>query len=289
MLKPPALPGDTQRGFLPSTRWRIPLEKKDIIKYNRCMSVTCPDFDSTLPIVDRPWQIDCPEPIPDPAASIGYDEQLLQRVLSGDSGPVICIKHDPRCLVVTRREARFPHFEEAAEILAGEGWPLVVRCSGGSCVPQGPGILNLSLVFPKPKGWLLENGYRLLCGLFARLLEGYGLAAGIGEVPGSFCDGRYNLQVAGRKLLGTAQRWAGGSSGRSAVLAHACLLVDLDLVEATAAVNRFYRLCGQELQFDPGACATLRECLGGEASGLLMADLFTRLEMLLGEFFSSPD
>ncbi|WP_146032924.1 lipoate--protein ligase family protein [Geothermobacter hydrogeniphilus] len=237
------------------------------------------------PVFDRPWRIERPEPILDPAASIGYDELLLQRVLSGASGPVICIRQAPRCLVVTRREARFPHFEAAAETLAGEGWPLMVRCSGGSCVPQGPGVLNLSLVFAKPDGWLLENGYRLLCDLFRRLLADYGLAAESGEVPGSFCDGRYNLQVAGRKLLGTAQRWAGGSRGQSAVLAHACLLVDLDLVEATAAVNRFYRLCGQELQFDPGACTTLRECLGGEASGLLMADLFTRLERLFGEFF----
>jgi lipoate-protein ligase A len=207
---------------------------------------------------DQPWQLIRPEPIRDPEASIRYDEILLQRVGRGEIGPCICIKVEPHCLIVTRREARMTNFAQACTTLASQGWPVVVRCSGGSCVPQGPGMLNLSLIHPRLKSWTLEDGYLLLCELFSRLLTSYGIEAESGEVTGSFCDGRYNLQSGGKKLVGTAQRWTGGNREQAAVLAHACLLVDLDLPEATDKINQLYRLCSNPQRFDPAACTTLR-------------------------------
>ena len=204
------------------------------------------------------WQLIRPELIIDPQASASYDEDLLRQVGRGELAPCICIKSEPRCLMVTRREARMENFEQAGVALAAEGWPVAVRCSGGSCVPQGPGILNLSLIYPRPEKWSLEFGYKMLCELLGQLLASYGIEASTGEVPGAFCDGRYNLQIGGKKLVGSAQRWAGGQRTQAAVLAHACLLVDLDLHEATAKVNQLYRLCNNPLRFEAAACTTLR-------------------------------
>lgn len=236
---------------------------------------------------DRPWQLLRPPLLSEPAASIRYDEELLQQVIRGELGPCLCISQAPRCLVVTRREARMENFERAREALAGAGWPVVVRSSGGSCVPQGPGMLNLSLIHPRPKHWSLEDGYRLLCALLGRLLAAYGVAAETGAVPGSFCDGRYNLQSGGRKLVGTAQRWAGAERAR-AVLSHACLLVDLDLQEVTARINQLYRLCNNPQRFDPAACTTLRELQQSTHLDpeVLVADVEQRLATLLGEAFA---
>ena len=205
-----------------------------------------------------PWQLIRPELIIDPQASASYDEDLLRQVGRGELGPSICIKSEPRCLMVTRREARMDNFEQACVRLAAEGWPVAVRCSGGSCVPQGGGILNLALIYPRPEKWSLEDGYQLLCELLGRLLASYGIEATTGEVPGSFCDGRYNLQSGGKKLVGSAQRWAGGQRTQAAVLTHACLLVDLDLHEATGRINRLYRLCNNPQRFNAAACTTLR-------------------------------
>ena len=120
---------------------------------------------------DSPWQLIRPELISDPAASVRYDEELLKRVGRGEIAPCICIKQNPVSLVVTRREARMDNFACASAELAASGWPVVVRCSGGSCVPQGPGMLNLSIIHPRVKGWTLENGYLLLCHLLSRLLR----------------------------------------------------------------------------------------------------------------------
>ena len=191
-----------------------------------------------------------------------YDAGYLEDVGRGITPPLVGIGQGVRCLVASRREARLPGFEQARQMLAEKGWPVVVRPTGGTCVPQGPGMVNLSLVHPKLPGWQLEDGYRLVCALLQRLLAGYGLQADTGEVPGAFCDGRYNLRVGGRKLVGTAQRWAGGDRRQAAVLVHACLLVDVDLVEATDRINDLYRACGQAAPFRPRACITLREALG---------------------------
>ncbi len=105
-------------------------------------------------------------------------------------------------------------------------------------------------------------------------------------MPGSFCDGRYNLQIAGKKLVGTAQRWAGGTREQAAVLAHACLLVDLDLVEATGKVNQFYQLCHNPQQFDPQACTTLRQILG-PASNPTTEAFVSSVEQRLAEQISA--
>ncbi len=61
--------------------------------------------------------------------------------------------------------------------------------------------------------------------------------------PVSFCDGRYNVTLDGRKLAGTAQRWRRNGAGRPVVLAHAALLVGAEREEMVEVVNTFTRRC----------------------------------------------
>ena len=251
-----------------------------------------PEITSEFPLLrfDQPWALKSFGGHGNLAQQVTFDELLLKQVINGASGPSLYINCAPRCLVATVRESRMTNFEAASRKLTEQGWPVVVRCTGGSCVPQGPGVVNLSVIHPKVKGWHLEDGYKLLCGLLTRLLASYGLVTTVGEVPGSFCDGRYNLQVGGQKLVGTAQRWAGGSRKNAAVLAHACLLVDLDLVETTEKINSLYRLCGNPRQFTAEACTTLLDCLGGTGQLLVdefMADVTQRLTALVRDYFDT--
>jgi lipoate-protein ligase A len=240
---------------------------------------------------DQPWSVENFSGKGELDRQVTFDEVLLDQVGRGETGPCLYVNSTPRCLVVTVRESRMPNFGAAQKILAAQGWPVVVRCTGGSCVPQGPGVINLSVIHPKVKGWHLEDGYQLLCALLRGLLAEYGLDATTGEVPGSFCDGNYNLQVGGQKLAGTAQRWAGGSRDSAAVLAHACLLVDLDLVEATEKINTLYRLCDNSQQFLPHACISLRDCLGprsSQATEAFVDEVGQRLLFKAKAFFSIP-
>ena len=143
-------------------------------------------------------------------------------------------------LVVPRSYERRPHWTEACAAAAARGWPVQVRASGGGLVPQGPGVWNLSLAWPAPGA--VPTGtdaiYRDLCAALAAALARLGIAASPQTVAGSFCDGRYNLAVDGRKLVGTAQAWR-RVGGVPMVLAHAVIVVSADPTELTARANAF--------------------------------------------------
>ncbi len=198
---------------------------------------------------------------------VAGETDLLDAVERGLLPAAARVWEGPRAVVASRADARLPGFAEARRHLAAAGWPVAVRESGGAAVPHAPGILHLSLAFRPPEGapTTLEAAYALLLDPFIRLLGGFGLRARVGEVPRSFCDGRFNLVLDGRKIAGTAQRWrarpGAAIPGRGAILAHALLLVDVDRSEVTGAVNRFYRLAGADRSFDADSLVTLAEVL----------------------------
>lgn len=193
----------------------------------------------------------------------------------------------PQCLIVTRKDTRLPRYQAACEQLAAEGWPVHVRDSGGTAVPHGAGILNLSLLLPRTTTDL-GHYYRLLGAPLLTLLAEFGLEGNYDFVPGSFCDGQYNLVIGGRKITGTAQRWlAPGQDHNGAVLAQAMLLMAGDVDEGTRMASRFYELAGGELRFAPGTSTTLASCIDWHGGDQALVDkVRARLDSLLSEGLS---
>ncbi len=154
----------------------------------------------------------------------------------------------PPGLVVPRRYTQLPGWT-AARQTDGHG-ELQVRASGGGLVPQGPGVWNLSLVWPAPSAQPTNTDgvYRSLCTALSAALARLGLQAAPQPVDGSFCDGRYNLAVDGRKLVGTAQAWR-RVNAVPLVLAHAVLVVSADPVELTARANAFEQALGSDTHY----------------------------------------
>ncbi len=151
---------------------------------------------------------------------------------------------------------------------AARGWPVALRRSGGGVVPQGPGLLNLSLasrVEAPPASF--DRVYAHLCAVLARALAGLGIDARPRAVEGSFCDGRWNLAVGVRKIAGTAQYWRRGG-GQQAVLAHALLLVDADVELLTARANEFEAALGSQRRYRADAHTTVAAEMRGEAADL---------------------
>lgn len=134
-------------------------------------------------------------------------------------------------------------------------------------MPQSPAVLNIALACALPvedeAGKRIVIAYERLLDPLALWLAEHGLRAGVGAVPGAFCDGRYNLTLEGRKLAGTAQRWRRSRDGRPAVLAHAAVLMD-DWREPMAdIVNRFYHACASDLRCAADSHLALGERLPG--------------------------
>jgi len=186
------------------------------------------------------------------AAGLQAEQDLLASVCAGDAEYGLLLwRPVDRALVMPRRMSRLAGFEHATEVLAASGWPILLRESGGEPVPQSPAVVNIALVYAQPQHDndrdRIEKAYSRLCQPICDVLTELGGAASLGEVDGAFCDGRFNVNLDGRKMVGTAQRWRQSQGGRRpVVLAHGALLLDNEREQMVEAVNRFNQICDQE-------------------------------------------
>ncbi|WP_067707194.1 lipoate-protein ligase A [Erwinia sp. ErVv1] len=179
---------------------------------------------------------------------------LFQPAAAGQ--PVAQVWQGPQSLVVPASYKRYASLAPVREQFAAAGCPVFMRKSGGGLVPQGPGILNLSLAWSTDRtlGEAAEGVYHQLCGVLSGALADSGVATHFQAVEGSFCDGRFNLACGegeqARKIAGTAQYWQAipgqpvGEPRRHVVLAHAVLLVDCDLDAVHRLANQFEAAIG---------------------------------------------
>lgn len=185
-------------------------------------------------------------------AGLQAEQDLLASVCAGDAGyGVLFWRPTDRALVMPRRLSRLEGFAEASETLSDIGWPILLRESGGEPVPQSPATVNIALVYVQPSSDLdkdrIEKAYLRLCQPMLDALSALGGIASLGEVDGAFCDGRFNVNLNGRKMVGTAQRWRQSQGGkRPVVLAHGAMLLDNERLEMVSAVNRFNEMCELE-------------------------------------------
>ncbi|MHC8368871.1 lipoate--protein ligase family protein [Pseudomonas sp. ZT5P21] len=178
------------------------------------------------------------------------EQDLLASVCTGDAEfGLLFWQPSDRALVMPRRLNRLPNFESACEVSASGGWPVLLRETGGEPVPQSASTINIALVYAPPRSEgdhnRIETAYRRLCDPICQLLDELGGVSSLGEVDGAFCDGRFNVNLDGRKMVGTAQRWRQSQGGSRPVgLVHGALLLDNERESMVAAVNRFNEACG---------------------------------------------
>lgn len=194
-----------------------------------------------------------------------FDEGLMQHAAA--HGPSACIWQAAQGLVVPRTYLRSPVFHEVCRDFDAQGWPVSVRHSGGGVVPQGPGILNVSLAYAIEGRPLdhSDSAYQLLCDLMSTAIARFGISAQARAVEGSFCDGRFNLATGDatdpRKIAGTAQLWRRlphpDHGLVQVVLVHALLLVACDINNVTDQANRLEEALGHSRRYLPERAASL--------------------------------
>lgn len=205
----------------------------------------------------------------------------LDTALQGSSRAVLW--QAPLGLVAPLSYRRHARLDAVCAAFAAQGSPVRLRRSGGGVVPQGPGILNLSLTWPVagPPGAQGDRVYAQLCGVLARALSALHIDAQPRAVAGSFCDGRFNLAVGPRKIAGAAQYWR-RDGDRHAVLAHALLLVDADTTVLTALANDFEAALQSERRYDANAITTVAREWRGAPPPDLMARVQRQIAAALG-------
>lgn len=185
--------------------------------------------------------------------------------------------------VVPRRCTALPGW---AAVAARHGSALQVRRSGGALVPQGPGIWNLSLAWPAADATPADMHavYAALCDALVAAFARLDVMATPQPVQGSFCDGRWNLAVRGRKLAGTAQAWR-RFGARQVVLAHALIVVSADPAALTASANALEAELGHGTPYRADALTSLaRETQASHVAHDIIALEARTLEVLAEQF-----
>lgn len=219
-------------------------------------------------------------------AGLQAEQDLLAAVCKGEKQHGLLFwQPTDRALVMPRRMSRLEGFEAACTELAVAGWPVLLRETGGEPVPQSAATINIALVYVAPRSegdhGRIEKAYERLCLPLCEVLREWGGLASVGEIEGAFCDGRYNVNLNGRKLVGTAQRWRQGLGGkRPVVLVHGALLLENERESMVAAVNRFNECCELEQRCRADSHIALHEVVP-------QAPLLARLEQAYSQVIAA--
>lgn len=204
-----------------------------------------------------------PDRFGDAVAAYGYVRTIFDQVASGERPATVSITPSTRHVGVTRRDTFRPGFADAVRAANSEGYPVLVRSSGGGATAADTGTFGFSIV--RPAGEDLGRGIperydeaaALVLGAFYRM----GLAAEVGEVRDEFCPGDHSVRVGGwedgMKLCGIAQRVT-----KRATSVGGIVLVEGEK-ELTGVLEKVYG--AMRLPFRPASVGSARRA-GNEAS-----------------------
>jgi octanoyl-[GcvH]:protein N-octanoyltransferase len=147
------------------------------------------------------------------ATAYGYQRVIFEQVAAGARPQTISITPSIRHVGVTRRDTLRPGFADAVRASREEGYPVLVRSSGGGATAAHYGTFGFSVIRPatgsecrRTIGERYDEAAALVLAAFSRL----GVRAEVGEVQEEFCPGDHSVRVGsweeGAKVVGIAQR-----------------------------------------------------------------------------------
>lgn len=198
----------------------------------------------------------------DPVEAYGYVRTVFDQVSSGERPPTLSITPSTRHVGVTRRDTFRPGFAEAVRASNEEGYPVLVRGSGGGATAAGEGTFGFSIIRPADaeeakRG--IRDRYDEAADLVLAAFERLGVRAEVGEVRDEFCPGDHSIRVgdreSGAKLVGIAQRLT-----RRATSVGGLVIVSGE-EELARVLSRVYGAMG--LPFRPESVGSLRQAGSG--------------------------
>jgi Lipoate-protein ligase A len=223
--------------------------------------------------------------------SFAMDDTLCESVGSGLSPAVARLWVHGRTVMLGTQDTRLPCFHDALRVLKQAGFQYIVRNSGGLAVVLDDGVLNLSLIFSEKDRLLsIDAPFQAMAAFIAHVLAPYGIICDTGEVYGSYCPGRYDLSIGGRKFAGISQRRV-----RKGVAVQIYLCVTGSGPDRAELIRTFYEkgLCHKPTRFhypqiDSAVMGSLQELCGEKMSVAgLAADIIRSLNAF-GQLVSTP-
>ena len=172
------------------------------------------------------------------------ETQLMAQIQAGEFKQCLMLWQAKEATLVLPAGKKWLESEELKAGLLADKWLLQARKTGGAPVPQCPGIINLSHLYlwSNDTPYSITQAYENLCTVLHGFFRQFNLVSQAHATEFSYCDGDYNINVNGKKIVGTAQRVILKKGGGKIVLVQAFILIDVILDEIVKPVNLCYQL-----------------------------------------------
>ncbi|MBD5771296.1 lipoate--protein ligase family protein [Marinomonas colpomeniae] len=172
------------------------------------------------------------------------EAELLNQVQTGNLKQALLLWQAEGKTIVLPASKKWQANPELVAQLQKDGWKILPRRTGGAPVPQTSGVINISHIYlcDQQSPDLIKQGYEDLCNVLTLFFKQLNIAADIHATPYSYCDGSYNVNIQGKKIIGTAQRILTTQSKTKIVLVQACILIDVVIEELIYPINVCYEL-----------------------------------------------
>lgn len=186
----------------------------------------------------------------DPVEDTALSTALLHRVASGEVGPTLRLFTPGRIVAFGSQDRTRPGYPKAVASAGDVGFAAVERLAGGRAAVFHEGTVAFAWAIPHPEPKQeIESRFRAITAIVTDALDRLGMSAGVGEIEGEYCPGRFSVHSRGRKVMGVGQRLIAGAAHVGGVLVvHSSDLVNLPLIPV-------YRHLGYE--WDPAVTGAL--------------------------------
>jgi len=144
----------------------------------------------------------------------------MQRVAARELPETLRIAHPGTTVAFAKRDAVARGYDAAVRAARENGFEATLRLAGGRAAIFHEGTMEIGHAVPDddPRAGIHER-FRQTSERLARALTTLGVDAGVGEIEGEYCPGRYSVNARGAmKLAGIGQRVIGGGSHTGVVL-----------------------------------------------------------------------
>ncbi|ANQ63481.1 lipoate--protein ligase family protein [Staphylococcus equorum] len=200
-----------------------------------------------------------------PMQSFAFDDTFSESVGKDLSCNVVRTWIHQHTVILGIHDSRLPFLQDGIRYLTEErGYNAIVRNSGGLGVVLDQGILNISLLFKGKHEITIDEAFTVMYLLVSKMFEDEDVDIETHEIERSYCPGKFDLSINGRKFAGISQRRV-----RGGIAVQIYLCVEGDGSERADMMKSFYKcaLKDEETKFtypniDPQCMASLESLLG---------------------------
>lgn len=143
-----------------------------------------------------------------PALDTSVSRALLKQVSDGDEPETLRLYRPANLVAFGPQDIKAAGYAKAVKATREFGFEAIERMAGGRAAVFHEGTIAFSWTIPdaSPKDKVMAR-FDEIADIIVRSLEGLGVDARVGEVPGEYCPGQHSVNARGeRKLMGVGQR-----------------------------------------------------------------------------------